>query len=203
MVRCELCKDPEYIQRLKELCEKSPRTWYEVMQIAKFCKQHPELSSLSGTALLPLMREKNNAVQEEAISKAKEMLSPDKPLINRIPDTITAKKTEAILNKIKKEKGLLDENDEVQKEIVDAEIDITCPICGEVLHLYHNNPQGTHTLKNVKEPDQTIAIRIPLEEIEILEETAEKLGISRSALVHSLIKKRSEKENDRNDCLIL
>ena len=194
MVRCDMCKDPKNIQRLTELCEKSPRTWYEVTQIAKFCKQHPELSSLSGTALLPIMREKNSTVQEEAISKAKEMLSPDRPLIDRIPDKITAKKTEAILNKIKKEKGLFDMNDEVQTEIVDAEMDITCPICGETLHLFHNNPQGTHTLKNIKEPDQTIAIRIPLEDIEILEETAEELGISRSSLVHSLIKKRTEKE---------
>ena len=192
MVRCDMCKDPKNIQRLTELCEKSPRTWYEVTQIAKFCKQHPELSPLSGTALLPLMREKNSTVQEEAISKAKEMLSPDRPLIDRIPDKITAKKTEAILNKIKKEKGLLDIGDEVQTTIVDAETDIICPICGETLHLFHNNPQGTHSLKNIKEPDQTIAIRIPLEEIEILEETAEELGISRSSLIHSLIKKRTE-----------
>jgi hypothetical protein len=164
------------------------------MQIAKFCKQHPELSPLSGTALLPLMREKNSAVQEEAISKAKEMLSPDRPLIDRIPDKITAKKTEAIVKKIKKEKGLLDTDDEVQMKIVDAEIDITCPICGETLHLFHNDPSGTHTLKNTKEQDQTIAIRIPLEEIEILEKTADELGISRSSLVHSLVKKRTEKE---------
>ena len=195
MVRCDMCKDPKNIQRLTELCEKSPRTWYEVTQIAKFCKQHPELSSLSGTALLPIMREKNSTVQEEAILKAKEMLSPDRPLINRIPDKITAKKTEAILKKIKKEKGLLDtEDDEVQTKIIDTELDITCPICGETLHLFHNNPQGTHTLKNIKEPDQTIAIRIPLEEIEILEKTADELGISRSSLVHSLVKKRTEKE---------
>lgn len=193
MVRCELCKDPKHIQRLQELCEKSPSTWYEIMQIAKFCEKNPKLSILSGGALMPLIREKNNTVQEEAISKAKEMLSHDKPLINRIPDKITAKKTEAILNKIRKEKGLVDEEPEEQKTILDTGLDVTCPICGERYHLFHVNPQGTHTLKNIQDQDHVMAIRVSENEMNTLEEAANELGISRSALVNSMVKKRMEK----------
>ena len=203
MVRCELCKDPKHIQRLTELCEKSPSTWYEIMQIAKFCERHPQLSSLSGGAIMPIIREKNSDVQEEAISKAKEMLSPDKPLINRIPDRITAKNTEAILNKIRKEKGLVDEEPEEQKTILDTGLDVTCPICGERYHLFHVNPQGTHTLKNIQDQDHVMAIRVSENEMNTLEKAANELGISRSALVNSMVKKKMGNEKSRKNMIAL
>ena len=196
MVRCELCKDPKHIQRLQELCEKSPSTWYEIMQIAKFCEKNPKLSILSGGAITPLMREKNSDVQKEAILRAEEMMSSDKPLINRIPDNITAKKTEAILSKIRKEKGLTDANDEEQKTILDTGLDVTCPICGERYHLFHVNPQGTHTLKNIQDQDHVMAIRVSENEMNTLEKAANELGISRSALVNSMVKKKLGTRNE-------
>jgi len=199
MTRCDYCKIRENVQKLKEMCEKGSSTWYEIEQIADFCHEHKDsrITNLSGGALLPLIREPHDDVRGEVISNIEKALSHERPLIRRFKHKITAKDVNASLKKIKKEKGLLEEDvsDKTQKTVIDTELEIKCPICGETLHLYHNDPQGTHTLKNTNEQDHAGAIRVTSEEIDILNKTAEELGITPSALVHSMVKKQMEKQN--------
>lgn len=68
MTQCEWCKNPENVEKLKKMCEKSDDRWREIERIAGFVEEQPGFSGFSGGALLPLIREKNPEIKAKVIS---------------------------------------------------------------------------------------------------------------------------------------
>lgn len=106
MTRCEWCKEPENIEKLKELCIKKDRTWREIEQVANFCKKYGEISPLSSEAIKPLIREKDPEIREKAIESVKKSLDlPKDANTGRFKKKITVKDTRLILKDLKIERA--------------------------------------------------------------------------------------------------
>lgn len=103
MTRCDWCKEPENVEKLKELCAKGDRTWREMKQVAEFCKQHGGIPPLSGEAIIPLIRERDDEVRQKAIQKISEGAIGKQHAGRGHKKKITAKKVVEVLSEIRKE----------------------------------------------------------------------------------------------------
>lgn len=67
MVRCDWCKIPENVERLREMCEKDESTFLKIEQIARYIQAHPQICELSGGAVMPLITEKDPETEAKAL----------------------------------------------------------------------------------------------------------------------------------------
>lgn len=93
MVRCDICKTPEFVDRLTKMCEKDPHTYSEMRRIAEYYQKHREISPLSGDAAKVLMREKDPEIEAKGLEAvAKNISNGNVPTAKQVKTIIENKR---------------------------------------------------------------------------------------------------------------
>lgn len=188
MVRCDWCKIRENIEILKRLCEKDDDTWKEMETVADFVKEYPAIAELTGGAMRPLIRERNNQIKQKAILSLSKALECKKhPITGEFCNKLTGGDVSGTISKIKIEAGL--EAVPARMEFLDTGIRYTCPICKKTFGLIHIEPLGLHKLidQNDLENKDKIITKLITDDIdETFDYLADTLGGNRSTLLREV-----------------
>ena len=203
MVRC----DEFYAkwERCGNFCEKHPDTAERIDKYLNFIEKIENRADIgeqakktiigaSEGALRPLIREQNEQIRQEAISTIEKALNYHNPPGSLTKKKITEKDTiNAIIEaqkKISGEKEVKTTN-KVQEPInIATSVILTCPVCEKEFELFHIEPSGIHQIADTEQRDIIVSTRVTDEIDEVFDYLAEKLGTTRSTLLHELIVER-------------
>ena len=193
MVKCDKCKDPDYLATLEDLCHHDPETQRYQMLTAEFFKVYPRILGLSYEAANVLRIEKNLRIRHDAIDLVAEKIAK-RPKPGDAGYSISRRRvTEDQVREILKEvrinvKGTHLQREKLlkkkaKKETEDKEVQYTCPLC-----------QGLITIQLSKR-DKIVSLRVTEDADDAYAYLAKRFDVSRSFLLSELLAIQSKFPN--------
>jgi hypothetical protein len=100
MARLQWCR--EHIDEVQEACGLSRTAVVEVKEAAKFCDEHEQICQLATSAIVPLMKERDDHVRDIAILAVSKSLESSKhPSSGRFVKKLTEKDVRLIIDRVR------------------------------------------------------------------------------------------------------
>ena len=185
MTKCDICKDPDYLDTIFKHCQLDPETQAWEKRIAYFFKANPKIFGLSYTAADILRTEKNLKIRNEAISiiheeiKKRQDLDSNNYSIRR--RRVTADQVREIVN----EQRILIEGTPLQREklakkkvdegIKEEEKLWVCPLCKGLISIILSKRHKIVSLRVTSDMDDALTF------------LSKELDVSRSLLIAKIL----------------